>query len=85
MVNVNYRRGRAKEYRTRDKFREKGFIVLRTSGSHGFADLIAIDEKLKKIVFIQCKPKKFSKNKADELNEKYKWINDEFMCEFIVL
>ena len=38
----NYRRGRAKEYRTAEKLREEGWTVLRTAGSHGEFDLIAI-------------------------------------------
>jgi len=49
----SYKTGRMVEYRVRDKFKEKGFHVLRAAGSKGPADLIAI--KTGVLVFIQCK------------------------------
>jgi Holliday junction resolvase len=42
MPNRNYLRGRAKEYQLKEKLEKRGYIVFRTSGSHGIADLIAI-------------------------------------------
>jgi Holliday junction resolvase len=42
-MNRNYIRGRAKEYRLKAKLEKEGWgIVLRTAGSHGPFDLIAI-------------------------------------------
>jgi len=35
MVNKNYVKGRSKEYRLKRKYERQGYIVLRTSGSHG--------------------------------------------------
>ena len=82
---TNYTRGRAKEYRLREKYRKNGYDeVLRTSGSHGFSDLIAINKKKKEIIFVQSKPKKFSKKQKEELERNYHWINDEFICKFVV-
>lgn len=87
MVNVNYRRGRAKEYRLKKKYEKKGFIVLRTAGSHGFADLIAIkqDGFFNHIVFIQAKPKNFNKKESERLYKKYVWINEHHAnVEFLI-
>lgn len=42
MTNVNYRRGRKKEYLLKERLEQDGYIVFRTSGSHGIADLIAL-------------------------------------------
>lgn len=49
----NYEAGRRLEYEVRDRFRELGYHVLRTAGSHGFYDLVAIKEE--QILLIQCK------------------------------
>ena len=56
MVNKNYRSGRSREYRTMNKLKEEGMIVLRTAGSHGFCDLICLDPVTRIITFIQVKP-----------------------------
>jgi len=84
---TNYERGRSKEYRLKKKYEKdekEGVIVLRTAGSHGFADLILINKKKKIIKFIQSKPKKFSKKQKEKLLEGFDWLTDEFQCEFIV-
>ena len=49
MANVNYRRGRAKEYRIKKKYEKCGYYVIRTAGSHGVCDLVAFgrDKKVK--------------------------------------
>ena len=67
------------------EFEKLGYIVLRTAGSHGFADLIAIEIREKRIIFIQCKPNNFSKKKEIELNQEYEFINNEYQCEFKVI
>jgi Holliday junction resolvase len=82
-MNINYRRGRAKEYRLKKKYEKEGFIVLRTSGSHGFADLIAINEK-GEIIFIQAKPKHFPESRKLKLLAKYWWVDGIYKVEFII-
>jgi hypothetical protein len=42
MPNRNYLRGRAHEYAIKRKWERDGWTVLRTAGSHGFADLVAL-------------------------------------------
>lgn len=84
MVNKNYRSGRAKEYRIKKQYEKAGMIVLRTAGSHGFADLIVIDKNKKTISFIQCKPNNASEALKTRLEALYNWANDEFMSEFVV-
>ena len=41
-MNRNYHRGRQKEYELKERLEGDGYIVFRTSGSHGIADLIAV-------------------------------------------
>ena len=83
--NISYRRGRAKEYRLKKKYEEKGFIVIRSAGSHSFADLVTIHRKSKLVLFIQSKPKNFSQKAAARLYDEYDWIGPEpFDVDFIV-
>ena len=85
MPNRNYQRGRAKEYRIKKRYEFFGYEVLRTAGSHGFADLIAIDRKKKVILFIQCKPKDFPEREEKKLLKKHGDLNSEFAVRFQVL
>ena len=85
MSNKNYIRGRAKEYRIKKKFEKMGYVCIRSAGSHSFADIIAVHPIKMSIVFIQCKPKKYSHKKADELRLKYKWLFNRFECYFDVI
>lgn len=78
-------KGRKREYKWKHIYEAKGYDVLRSAGSHGFADLVAIDTKNKKIIFIQCKPDNFPEKSKRELLEKHKELNDEFMCEFKII
>lgn len=61
-MNQNYRRGRQKEYSLKDSLEKDGYIVFRTAGSHGIADLIAVRPRLEgkadlfpEVRFIQVK------------------------------
>jgi hypothetical protein len=45
-MNLNYRRGRQKEYELKERYEKDGYIVFRTSGSHGIADLICVKPRL---------------------------------------
>jgi len=85
MPNKNYISGRQKEYRLKKKYEERGFIVIRAAGSHGFADLVAVHRKSKLVLFIQSKPKNFSQKAAARLYDEYHWIGPEpFDVDFIV-
>lgn len=53
MPNKNYQRGRRFEYKIKNKLESLGFVVLRTSGSHGFADLVALKDNI--VYFMQLK------------------------------
>ncbi len=78
MVNKNYQSGRRFEYKVKKLYEKAGYTVLRTSGSHGFADLIAVKQDIKIcdriIVFIQCKNRKATRKEWEKL-EKYKWLD----------
>jgi Holliday junction resolvase len=84
-MNKNYVNGRAKEYRIKKKLESEGWIVLRTAGSHGFADLIAIDKLCKVIKFVQCKPNNFSEKEKEKIKNDCSFLNCVFRTEFEVI
>ena len=47
MPNKNYINGRSLEYRVKNLLKENGFAVVRSAGSHGKWDIIAINESKK--------------------------------------
>jgi len=57
---MHYKKGRRYEYYWKNKLEKQGYIILRTAGSHGFADLIAISPEKEEVLFIQIKT--FRKN-----------------------
>ena len=74
MVNKNYQSGRRFEYKVKKYYENKGYTVLRTSGSHGFADLVAIKNDARTIIFIQCKNRKPTKQETRKFQE-FNWLN----------
>ena len=74
MVNKNYLAGRRFEYRVKKYYENQGFTVLRTSGSHGFADLVAVKNDARIIIFIQCKNRKPTKQELKKFEE-FSWLN----------
>jgi len=85
MTTNNYRNGAARERYQKRKLEKEGLICLRTAGSKGFADLIAINRKDRIIRFIQVKPRNYSNPAKLRLLEDYKWLNDSFKVRFEVL
>lgn len=55
MPRANYYRGRDFEYRVRKFYEKHGWFVVRSAGSKGTADLVAISPAGGEIHFIQCK------------------------------
>lgn len=55
MPNKNYLAGRRLEYEVKKDYEDCGNIVLRTAGSHGFADLVILDPVTGLTLFVQCK------------------------------
>jgi Holliday junction resolvase len=64
---TRYHKGRRFEYQFKKWLEEKGYLVLRTAGSHGFADLIAIG-KQGEVIFFQLSYK-FEKAKYETLQD----------------
>ena len=54
MPNKNYISGRAFEYKVMKELRDMGFLVMRTAGSHGPFDIVAITDA-GYVSLIQCK------------------------------
>jgi len=61
---TNYRRGGTYEYIAKKQLEEQGYVVIRSAGSHGPADLVATNDW--EIKFIQIK---FQKDKKINLNK----------------
>lgn len=57
MANTAYRRGAAFENRVKDDMEDAGYYVIRSAGSQGVADLVALDMLLPaaRPVMVQCK------------------------------
>lgn len=76
MSNNNYKRGAAFERRVMAMYEKAGYTTFRTAGSHGIADIIAIQKiydfydecDMSDILLIQCKyGAKISKKERDAL------------------
>lgn len=86
MVNKNYQKGRAKEYKICNQLKKDGFIISqRSAGSHSPVDVFAVHKKKKKILFVQAKPNSMSLKKRDALAEELSWLNGRFEVEFKVI
>ncbi len=78
MLN-NYQKGRAKEYRIKQKLKKEGYYTIRSAGSHSYFDLIAINKEKKEILLIQVKS-----NKTKKIEEFYQKLNNEFSGQYTV-
>ena len=67
MANKQYVKGRRYEYKVKKDYEALGYVVLRTAGSHGFADLIAISTATREVIFIQCKTSKLTPKERDKI------------------
>jgi len=54
-MNKNYQKGRRFEYQVVKEYEADGWVAMRTAGSHGFADVIAINPADQTVDFVQCK------------------------------
>jgi Holliday junction resolvase len=77
----NYAKGANKERKIVNEARKLGLIAFRSAGSHSPIDVCAIDTRINKIYFIQCKPEGFN---GDKLEKKYKELNGFFEVSFRV-
>lgn len=68
-MNKAYIAGRNFEYKIKKLLEERGYVVLRTAGSHGPFDLVAIDSQHKTILLIQCKAYTSTQLKSQLLRE----------------
>ena len=64
MVNRNYIRGRAAEYRAKKELEADDFFVIRSAGSHSYADLIAVDINVTRLIQVKATTK--GKNYMDD-------------------
>ena len=76
MPNKNYLRGRRLEWQVKKDLEADGWTVMRTAGSHGFADLIALRDDT--IRFIQCKTIASQKGSGTKITQLKKAVLSEF-------
>lgn len=62
-MNKKYIAGRRLEYLAKKELEAAGFNVMRTAGSHGIADIIAVNSNV--VRFIQVKKGGISRQEAD--------------------
>lgn len=55
MPNKNYTNGVRREYQTKKVLEERGFLVLRSAGSHGAFDLVGISYADGEVLLVQVK------------------------------
>jgi Holliday junction resolvase len=70
VVNKQYNRGRATEYRVMELLRVEGWVVGRSAGSHSPVDIFAAKEG--RVLLVQVK-RGTARVKKDELTELVKW------------
>lgn len=80
-----YLKGRRYEYKIKKELEKEGWLVIRSAGSHGPVDLVAIHPILKVIKFIQCKTYKITEKKEKSILEPLLWLNNVFRGEVEVL
>jgi len=66
-MTTNYQRGRDTEYKVKKELEKEGYVVFRTAGSHGVADIIAINSKVVRL--IQVKRTKSDRMPVININE----------------
>jgi Holliday junction resolvase len=84
MPNKNYQNGASKERRVVRKAKGEGCLAFRSAGSHSPIDVCIIDHKNKKIKFVQCKPRDFSKNEKKRIEESLEFLKGSFEVSFEV-
>jgi Holliday junction resolvase len=77
MPNKAYQSGRRFEYRIKNYLVDKGYFVIRSAGSHGIADLVAINHS-GKVFLLQCKAGGGHINKQEVI--KLTRIAQEYIC-----
>ena len=86
MPNANYVKGRRKEYKICDIYKQsrhhKWDIVQRTAGSHSPIDIFAVCKAERRIDFIQAKPDNYPETKANQLLRDNAWLNNTFHGKF---
>jgi Holliday junction resolvase len=85
MPNKNYLKGRRKEYKIVNQFKEKGLIAQRTAGSHSPFDVIAINPKERRIFLVQAKPETMSENQKNKIKKENELLNGLFIVQFDVI
>ena len=76
-----YLKGRRIEYKCKRELEELGYTVLRSAGSHGPFDLIAIHPAMKTILLIQVKARELRPSELRRLLEELRKYNGSYTVE----
>lgn len=82
MGNNNYARGAAFERKVKEFLTSKGFLAVRSAGSHGLVDVIALSPYHGTPLLIQCKTGKAEMSKADR--EALRAIADTYQADALI-
>ena len=79
---TNYQKGANEERRIVNSFREKGWIALRSAGSHSQIDVVAINSTTKEIKLIQSKKGYLSPKEASSIGNEGLTLNGTYSVTF---
>lgn len=68
-VSTNYRTGVRLEYRAMELLTRRGWYVVRSAGSHGLADIVALSPVDGHVVLVQCKTGRLTHESWQRLRE----------------
>lgn len=86
MPNIQYQKGRNKEYYIKSKLKATGKydILQRSASSKSPVDIWCINSKEKEILLVQVKPNSFTEKQTQRLMEENIRLNGLFNVRFVV-
>ncbi len=79
-----YKKGVRKEYQLKHRLEKLGYFVVRSAGSHGAADLVAINPETKEIHLIQCKTYECSEKQKSIILQPLKALEGQYSVKAIL-
>ena len=76
---TKYQKGAKYEYKTMVEYKEKGYYCIRSAGSHGIVDIVAINPHLRIICLIQCKSGKIYKPEKERIMKDLKQFEGNYV------
>ena len=84
MPHANYVKGRRKEYKVVNEAKEKGYIALRSAGSHSPIDVVIVSQIEGRVWLVQCKPESMPESAKRRLEEQWKGLTNYWEAHEVV-